>query len=507
MTTREDDVSGRDDELDTEAGTSTEPEQAGAEGEENDAPRSMDLEVTISDVGPCKKHVLVVIPAAEIERQYDESLGEMKREAQMPGFRPGKAPVSLVLKRYRKEVKGQVKSTLVMGALEQLDRDYKLNPIAQPELDLDKLELPEEGSFRFEMDVEVQPEFALPQYKGLSIRRPVRPVLESDVDAQVANFLERYAQEVPKLEGGAELGDIVVANILFFKDTVEINRANEVKFRFQRELRFQDGRVENLGPVLEGARPGDQREGTAQIGSSSPDAALRGQEVQVRFEVLDLKTLRLPELSPTFLATTGFESETELRDALSGMLERRFAYQQRSAMRREVLDRLVEEVPFDLPADLVKRQERENLRREIFELREAGMTEREIRAREAEIRANTHENTLRSLKELFILTRISDAEEIKVEEDDLEQEILKMAERSDESPRRIRARIEKEGLAESLATQILQQKTMDRIIELANVEDVSLVASDSDVETIDESAAVNTPEDDDSASDGEPAQE
>ena len=100
-----------------------------------------------------------------------------------------------------------------------------------------------------------------------------------------------------------------------------------------------------------------------------------------------------------------------------------------------------------------------------MELRQEGFSDSDIRAREAEIRANAHEMTLRSLKEFFILAKIAEAEGIKVEDEDLEMEIEAMAARTDESVRRIRARVEKEGLGDALATQILERKALDHILE------------------------------------------
>ena len=94
----------------------------------------LDLDVQISDVGPCKKHIKVTIPRSDVEKQFQESVGEMAKEAVVPGFRPGHAPRQLIEKRFRKQVAGQVKSTLLMACLEQLDEEHKLNPISQPEL-------------------------------------------------------------------------------------------------------------------------------------------------------------------------------------------------------------------------------------------------------------------------------------------------------------------------------------------------------------------------------------
>ncbi len=149
-----------------------EPTEAQDDAEKAEPKRKLDLDVQISDTGPCKKHVKVSISRAEVDRQFEESIGTVKKEAAVPGFRPGRAPKSLVQKRFRKEVAGQVKSTLLMATLEQIDEDYDLNPIAQPNLDIEAITLPDEGPMTFEMDVEVQPDFPVPEYKGLHAKRP-----------------------------------------------------------------------------------------------------------------------------------------------------------------------------------------------------------------------------------------------------------------------------------------------------------------------------------------------
>src|SRR3954454_17149202 len=153
--------------------------EASQEGEGEAPKRKLDLDVQITDVGPCKKHLKVAIARPEIDRQFADSLGTMKREAAVPGFRPGRAPRQLVEKRYRKEVAEQVKSTLLMAALEQLDEDHKLNPITQPDLDIRAIELPDEGPMMFEMDVEVRPDFPLPAYKALTVKRPVKTITDA----------------------------------------------------------------------------------------------------------------------------------------------------------------------------------------------------------------------------------------------------------------------------------------------------------------------------------------
>src|SRR3954453_13186576 len=133
MSTQDEDrVASETDETSDEAATATEPK------------RKLDLDVQITDAGPCKKHLKVAIARSEVDRQFEETLGTVKKEAAVPGFRPGRAPRTLVQKRFRKQVPAQVKSPLLMSRLEQPDEDYKIKPTTNPTLDMETISTPDE---------------------------------------------------------------------------------------------------------------------------------------------------------------------------------------------------------------------------------------------------------------------------------------------------------------------------------------------------------------------------
>jgi trigger factor len=476
------------DERESEAGSAVSVGDEPGSGESQIAKPKLGMTVEITDAGPCKKHIKVSIPRSEIELQYSESLETLRREAVVPGFRPGRAPRQLVVKRFRKQVSDQVKSKLLMSSLEQLDQDYQLEPITQPQLDVAAIELPDDGPMSFEMDVEVRPQFDLPNYKGLSLKRPVRPITDSDIETHLQIHIERHGQIVPKLSGTAEPGDYLTADLVFLRaDGRVMSEAKEIQFRLQPELRFQDCTIPNLGATLVGVKPGETRQVQAKMGTAARDPRLRGATLPVNVRVHDLKQVRLPEINEAFLNSIGFESLESLREAVRDALNRRVQSQQRQALRRQILDVLLHQTPFELPADLVSREEANTVRRLVRELRQEGMSDDEIRAREAEIKANAHETTLQSLKEFLLLAKIAEAEQIKPEESDIAVELEAIAERSGESVRRVRARLEKEGMTDDLTTQILERKVLDCILGSSTIEDV-VVATDeteSRVETLD----------------------
>ncbi len=161
-----------------------EPEAEDAGEDEGGEPqrRKMELDVEIKDAGPCKKHVRVRVPRAEIDRFYEETVKTLTERTAIPGFRPGHVPQKLVEKRFRTELSSDVKQRVLVESMEQLSENKELDPINEPDLDVEAIELPEEGDFEYEFDIEVRPEFELPNYDGLTIKRPVREVTDADVE-------------------------------------------------------------------------------------------------------------------------------------------------------------------------------------------------------------------------------------------------------------------------------------------------------------------------------------
>ena len=149
----------------------------------------LNLEVKIDAPSACQRHITVKIPHEDMERYFDAAFGELMPEAQVPGFRAGRAPRKLVEHRFRKDVKDQVKSNLLMDSMSQVSDEQKLAAISEPDIDLTAVEMPDEGPMTFEFDIEVRPDFDLPQWKGLTIERPTRDFTEKDVDQQMQRVL------------------------------------------------------------------------------------------------------------------------------------------------------------------------------------------------------------------------------------------------------------------------------------------------------------------------------
>src|SRR5215207_4123095 len=138
--------------------------EGATEGEGDKKEARIQQTVDIREVGPCKKHIKVTVDRASINELMDVKFKDLVKDGLVAGFRPGKAPRRLVVKRYHKQVADEVKGQLLVASLEQLADDHDIAPLAPPNINPNKLELPLDGPFIYEFEVEVRPEFDLPEY-------------------------------------------------------------------------------------------------------------------------------------------------------------------------------------------------------------------------------------------------------------------------------------------------------------------------------------------------------
>ncbi len=454
------------------------------EAEEESKDEPLHLDVQVASPSACERHVTVTIAREDIERYFDDAFSEMMPTAAVPGFRAGRAPRKVVEHRFRDEVSDQVKSALLLDSLEQISEEQRFTAISEPDFDLEAVEVPKEGPMTFEFKIEVRPEFDMPKWKGLKLNRPVREFSDADIDEQLEQMLSRYGQLVP-VEGEAAEGDYISANITSTHDGKQLAHESETVVRIRPMLSFRDAKLEGFAKLMKGVKEGDKRTAEVTLSKDAPNADLRGKKVELEFEVLGVKKLKLPELTEEFLQEIGnFATEAELRDAIRKNLERQMEYQQQRIARGQISSLLTKSADWELPKGLLQRQSAREVERAVMELRRSGFSEAEIRARENQLRQNSTASTANALKEHFILERIAEEEKLDVEEGDYDKEIFLIAAQSGESPRRVRAQLEKRGLMDVLRNQIIERKVLELVQSEAKFNDEPYKPEKSDTEAI-----------------------
>lgn len=429
--------------------------------------------VDIKDIGPCKKHIKVTVERTDIDASFDRKFKDLMGESWIPGFRPGKAPRQIVTRKYRKEVGDQVKGEILLASLEQLAEEFDVAPLSPPNLNPNQLNIPDDGDFVYEFEVEVRPHFELPAYKGLKLKRPTRTFTDADVEEEKNRLLANDGQLVPK-DGPANKGDYVIVDMVTSFGNDKVGEAKEITLRVDDSVSFKDGVASKFGEQVVGGSAGDKRTIDISMTDAVANDRLKGQTVQATLEIKDVKALRLPELDEFYLEKFHCKTVDQFLERIRVVLQRRLEYAQRQSAREQVLSLVTASATWELPQELLMRQARKTLARRVMEMREAGVGEEEIKARQRLLERDVLSSTAQALKEHFVLQKIAEAEKLEVDQADIDDEIHRIADMYNESPRRIRAQMEREDLLETLAAQLIERKALDLILESAEYEDVPM---------------------------------
>ncbi len=439
-----------------------------------------DYNVQVEDLGPATKRVTVEIPADRIETKLKDQFKDIRKQAAIPGFRPGHAPQKLVEKRFHAEVSDQVRRELVSESYQQALQKHSLQVIGEPEFEnADQMKLPESGALQYSFNVEVQPKFDLPELKGLHVRRPTIAVNEENVDQAMTNLRQQQGTLSPVEGRGVETGDYVTADV-----HVKIN-GEVITHQHDAPLVARSGRIagiyiDDLDKQLAGLEAGQKRDIKAAAPDTHPNDAMRGKEVQIEVAVKDIKSLELPEVNTEFLNNLGFEKEDELRDALREQMQERIASDINHAMREQVNNYLLDRVQIELPAKMSDRQTDRVVRRRMLDMMMRGVDRDQVEAAAERLRTGAREEAARELRLFFILQEIANQQKVDVSEAELNGRITTLAIQHERRPEKMKQDMSRDGTLMDLYIQMREQKAVDAIIAQANVEDIAVESGTAD---------------------------
>jgi len=426
------------------------------------------MEVKVEDLAACKKRLSITLSRDEIKAKMEERYGELEREAQVPGFRPGRAPRRLVEKRFHEAVEEETRAKLISESLTKALEEQKLDVIGEPDIDPEKIEMPDEGPLTFSIDLEVRPEFTLPDYVGI----PVNVEQPTVGDAEVAQALERLRESHGRLEevpagGEAKENDIVTGDVAMQAgDLVVLDRQNaRVPVS---AIAIEGIRLEKFGELLKGAKAGETRSEKITIDQTAEKEDLRGKEVELRVKVNRLERIALPD-DAAVLKATDHEDMGALKRTLRRELESRSDQAFRERQENALHGWLMEQVKFDLPEELSKRHANNLLQRTVMGLQYRGVPVEEIEKRLEEIRGASTERAGRELRLTFILDAIAKKEKIEATDAEVDARVRFMAVQQGRRDDRLREEMDAEGTLDNLRNQIRDDKVTRMLLEKAKI--------------------------------------
>ncbi|MEM7477873.1 MAG: trigger factor, partial [Planctomycetota bacterium] len=379
-------------------------------------------------------------------------------------------PRKLVETRFKDQVDEQVKSSLVMDSLQQVTEGEYFSAISEPDFDYEAIELPESGDFRFEFRIEVRPDFETPNWEGMALERPACELKKEHIDEHLSRTLTRFMPG-EAVDGEAALGDSVTLNAKFSLEGKELASFEEETTTLRKSLSFGDCIVEDFGELIVGKKEGDKASTKLTISESAADEDLQGKEVDVEFEIHELKRIEIDEITPDMLETLGFDDTEELRSFVKEELEKQFEYHQQQALRKQIVEELTKDADWEMPESLVRRQTNRELQRMMLELQRSGFNQEQINGYLNASRINAQNSTVQALREHFVLEKIAEDLEIEASPEDYDKEVDLIAEQSDSSARKVRARLEKTGQMDAIRNQIVERLVIEKITEKGKITD------------------------------------
>lgn len=432
--------------------------------------------VTVKDAGPCARVVSIEIPAETVSDKIRTSVATLGTEAQLPGFRKGRVPRWLIEKRFGSALKKEAKTELVTEALNKAVEEHKLKVVGTPNAEgLGKAEMEDGKPFAFDVEVEVLPEFDLPDLEGIPVRKPTIDIDDKMVDDEVLKLCINEGS----LESreSAEAGDYITGHAVMTDDkgTEFYNLRGAV---VQKPAADKEGKgmilgimVDDFDRQLGSPKPGDKVTIKAKGPEQHEVEGVRNANLTVTFEAERVDRI-IPAPISEMVSQYGFETEDKLKERIRARIEERVKVQQTTVMHQQVGKHLMDKVKLDLPKRLTAQQASRTLARRRMELMHRGVDAQKIEEHMAALRSASAGDAARDLKIFFILFRIAEDQKIPVHDVEASQRIAQMAFQRNVRPESLRAELQQTGQLSQVYQSIREQKTLDFLLTRASVTDM-----------------------------------
>lgn len=440
----------------------------------------MKLEVT--ELGPNKRALKIEVPEDEVNRQFAQAYVDLNRQVRIPGFRPGKAPLALLEKRYAKVVEEDLIRKLIPDYYDKAVRQAGFVAVQVEVPPLERAKIKKNSPFSFTATVEIKPSIELRDYKApnpISLKPDKRVVTDEQVMEALDRLREQHAQ-LDAAPSGAVIGegDYAVLDVEGFVDTAQVEGAKK-----EGHLHKVGSKLPVLGievdEALLGKREGDSVEIPQPYPDTHPDPQLAGKTVVFRILIKAVKRKKLAALDDEFAKDCGpYSSLEELKAKLRGEMEATLKRDIDESYKDQILKRLVETHHFDLPESLVERELAAAIRQRMeSRMRQRGKIDQaeDLVKQQQEIKQLREEllpDATRRVKVGLILEAIAEKEGIRVEEADVAAELERLAKRLKLTAEDIRRMVESAGqdMREELFGRILAEKSLDFVYRHAMIQ-------------------------------------
>jgi len=432
------------------------------------------VNVTVENLAPCKKLLRVDVDAQTVDAAIDETTREFMKHARLPGFRPGKAPRHLIVKSFTPQIDEEVRRKLISENYRKAISDQKLRVVGAP--DIEEIQFGKGQALQFAATVETAPEFELPEYKGMPVRKQVATVTEEDL-TRALNVLREQRSVYTDVAHEVREGDFVVVHYSGTCDGRPITEIAPTARGLTEKKDFwlhvaKDSFIPGFTEQLIGANAGETRTVTVHFPADFVSPQLAGKSGVYTVQIVQVKEKTLPELDDEIARSYGAESVTVLRQGVHSDLQKELNHKIKREVREQLIKSLLGRVSFELPESVVTNETRNTVYDIVRENQQRGMTREMIDQQKDQIFSYASNSAKDRVKAAFVLGRIAEREGIKAETEEITQRILYLAQQYQITPEKMVKQLQERNGIPEIQEQIVSSKVLEFLEQQAKVEEV-----------------------------------
>lgn len=412
----------------------------------------------------CKHEVEVTVPVDEIGRETERVIEKIQKKVRLPGFRPGKAPPSLIRSKFSGEVRQDVLESLIPKYLEKRFREEDLHVVGTP--NITEVHFDAGEPLRFKAQFEVAPEVEIGEYRNVAVHYHEPEVTDGDIATRLEEMREQKAEFQNVDPRPVQDGDYAVVSLESLSGVDEAVK--------QDELVLHVGDPDTLPAFTEnllGMEPEEQKDFDVAYPEDYGQERLAGKTVRFRMRLKGIRLKELPALDDDFAKDLGdYQTLDELREAVRKAIFHHREQDAQRAAKDKIVDRLVETHEFPVPEAFVDRQIEAQLEQQLRGLQARGVDVKKLKPDWAKLKESQRDKALHDVKASLILDKIADREGIDATTDEVDREVQRVARQQREPVAAMRKKLEKEGLLRRIASQIRTEKTLGFLFEHATKE-------------------------------------
>jgi len=437
------------------------------------------VNITVENLAPCKKLLRVELDAKAVDETFDAITKDFQKQASLPGFRPGKAPRNLVLKKHEADIKDEVKRKLIGDSYRQAVEEKKISVVGYP--DIEEIQFGRGQALQFAATIETAPEFQLPEYKGLPVKREAKSVTAADVDRAIELLAKQHTQ-FETVARALQMGDIAVVNYAGTCDGKPVTDTAPTAKGLTEQKNFwvdiaPDSFIPGFAEQIIGAKAGDRRTVNVDFPADFVTKQLAGKKGVYDVEVVEVKEKKLPAIDDAFAKKYEAENLLKLREGVQRDLENELKHSQARAIRGQLIQGLLAATNFDLPETAVAHETRNVVYDIVRENTQRGVARDLIEKQKDEIYSVAAQNAKERVKLTFLIQRIAEKENIQVSQDEVLKRVQSLAMAYQIPLEKFLKDLQKRNGVRELFDQIAHEKVLAFLEQNAKIEEVPAVAA------------------------------